>query len=131
MILITGGAFQGKTEYALNLTKINADLVVDGAKCKLEDIFTIPMLVNFHLYIERMLKEDKEICNLVDELLVRNPDIIILVDELGCGVVPIEPFDRLYRETVGRLCCQIAREAQEVHRIICGVGIMIKEVEYN
>ena len=57
----------------------------------------------------------------------RNPQVVLVVNELGCGVVPMDAFDRKYRERAGRLCCALAREAEEVHRVLCGIGTRIKE----
>ena len=34
--------------------------------------------------------------------------------------------DREWRETVGRTCCYIAKKADEVVRVVCGVGNRIK-----
>ena len=51
----------------------------------------------------------------------------ILPCELGNGVVPMEAFDRRYRETVGRICCNIAKQAEEVIRIVCGIPIVLKK----
>ena len=31
----------------------------------------------------------------------KNPDIVLVSNELGYGVVPIDAFDRNYRETTG------------------------------
>jgi adenosyl cobinamide kinase/adenosyl cobinamide phosphate guanylyltransferase len=73
-----------------------------------------------------MLKEEQDIYTLVDQILAINPEIVIIVDELGCGIVPMNPYDRRYREQTGRICCKLAREAEEVHRVICGIGTVIK-----
>ena len=49
-----------------------------------------------------------------------------MTNELGYGVVPTDSFDRAYREKTGRVCCRIAKEADEVHRVVCGIGTVIK-----
>ena len=60
------------------------------------------------------------------ELEEKNPDVVILSNELGYGVVPVDQFDRAYREKTGRVCCKVAQAAQEVHRVVCGLGTVIK-----
>ena len=40
----------------------------------------------------------------------RTEDRVLVTDEIGCGIVPADAFERLYREETGRLCCQFARE---------------------
>ena len=62
-----------------------------------------------------------------DDLTKNNPSIYIVCNELGNGVVPMEAFDRRYRETVGRICCNIAKQAEEVIRIVCGIPIVLKK----
>ncbi|MDE6319792.1 MAG: bifunctional adenosylcobinamide kinase/adenosylcobinamide-phosphate guanylyltransferase, partial [Lachnospiraceae bacterium] len=55
-----------------------------------------------------------------------NEDCILICDEVGNGIVPIDPFEREYRERVGRILVQLAKRADEVERIICGIGQKIK-----
>ena len=50
----------------------------------------------------------------------------LVANELGCGIVPMDPFERQFREAFGRLCCRLAQEAKEVHRVICGLGTVIR-----
>ena len=50
----------------------------------------------------------------------------VICDEVGCGVVPLERADREHREAIGRLCCQLAREAQAVYRLQCGLAMRLK-----
>ena len=109
MILVTGGCFQGKTEYALEKFQISRDEAADGRTCPLH---------------RRLMKEEQELS--VEELLQKNPDLILVTNELGYGVVPVDRFDREYREKTGRVCCEIAKQATEVHRVICGIGTVIK-----
>lgn len=126
MWLITGGAYQGKLEYALNVTKLNREDMVDGADCNWEDIIRAPLINHFHLWIRRMLEEKKDTRSLVLKIIEKNPGVIIIVNELGCGIVPMDPFDREYREVTGRICQILAKEAMEVHRVVCQIGQVIK-----
>lgn len=126
MWLISGGAYQGKLEYALSVTGIHKKEVVDGRDCSMEQLLTAPLVNHFHLWIDRMLRENQELLTLVEEVLAGNPGIVIIQDELGCGVVPMEPYDRRYRELTGRIGCRLAGEAKEVHRVMCGIGTVIK-----
>lgn len=64
---------------------------------------------------------------LAKELLVCNGELLIVSDEVGYGVVPIDAFERRYRETVGRVCTELAAASSRVHRVICGIGTVIKD----
>lgn len=64
----------------------------------------------------------QQLFNIVD----KNPKLIIISDEIGNGIVPIDSFEREYREKTGRLLIQLASIADEVVRVICGIGQKIK-----
>lgn len=60
-------------------------------------------------------------------LLIRqNPAVVITADEIGCGIVPADAFEREYREVDGRICQQIAAASDAVFRVVCGIGTRIK-----
>lgn len=61
-----------------------------------------------------------------ERLYEKNPELVVVTRELGCGIVPIDPQDRKYRETHGRICTELAKRADEVVRVICGVGMKLK-----
>ena len=124
MILVTGGVFQGKREFALTLKKDAR--VVKGEQLDAENIRQADIVMDFHLYIRRLLTEGADAGKETERLLEGKKDLILTVAELGCGIVPMEAFERKYRETVGRICCNIAKEAEAVYRVNCGIGTRIK-----
>ena len=63
---------------------------------------------------------------LTEEFLRRNPNAWVITDEVGCGVVPVDRFEREWRETVGRICCMLAKDAEQVVRLFCGVPMVLK-----
>ncbi|MBD7912990.1 MULTISPECIES: bifunctional adenosylcobinamide kinase/adenosylcobinamide-phosphate guanylyltransferase [Clostridium] len=132
MIFIIGGEFQGKLQYTLDLTGFDESNVADGLKDKIEDFFEKPIIYNFHLLIRRLLEEKKDIESIKDivrNIIKENPEVVIISNEIGYGIVPIEKFHREYREATGRICCEVAKNAKEVHRVVCGIGNIIKEDE--
>lgn len=44
--------------------------------------------------------------------LEKHPDTVIICDEVGSGIVPLDSFEREYRERLGRLLCEIAAKAE-------------------
>ena len=69
----------------------------------------------------------KEICiSLIFEFVEKYPDCVIISDEIGNGIVSIEAFEREYRERTGRVLVELAKKAEEVERVICGIGQKIK-----
>ena len=62
----------------------------------------------------------------VKALLERSDPRVVIADEIGCGLVPIDPFERAWREETGRILCALAREAEAVVRVHCGFPQAIK-----
>ena len=127
MRLVIGGAFQGKKEYVKEKFHLEDQEMRDGETASYEDIFHCPCLFHFHKWIRKGLEENWDLEGLEARLEKENPELILLSDELGYGVVPIEAFDRKYRETAGRLCTRIARKSSQVIRVVCGIGTVIKD----
>lgn len=82
---------------------------------------------HFHLWIQNLLNDEVDVWEQVNGLMQAFPKLVIISDEVGNGIVPLEYKDRIFRETTGRVLCEIAKEASRVVRIFCGVGQVIKE----
>ncbi len=109
-----GGAYQGKLDYVCS--KKNMSVVADGADCNIEHLENAEILNHMHLLIKRYVKEGKSTDTLIDSLYDINPEIIIICDEVGSGIVPLEKEDRIYREAVGRVLCSAVKKAVHVER---------------
>ena len=59
----------------------------------------------------------------LEDLLGRE---VVACREVGCGVVPLDRADRDRREAVGRLCCDLAAQAEAVYRVNCGIAMRLK-----
>ena len=125
MILIIGGAYQGKLEFARQLKETDVT-ISDGRTISLDRLADSDVITHFHEVIRRLWQEKREISAVVEELLAKNPDTVIIMDEIGYGVVPMSAEDREYRELVGHTGQLLARQAEAVYRVICGIGTRIK-----
>ncbi|WP_295616076.1 bifunctional adenosylcobinamide kinase/adenosylcobinamide-phosphate guanylyltransferase [uncultured Intestinimonas sp.] len=116
MILVIGGAGQGKLDYVLGKTGLGPeDVARDPVSARTKPIFDgLAQWIRAH--------PDGDL----DDLLEVNPEVIVLCDEVGCGVVPVDPAERAWREAVGRLCCALAERARGVERVFCGLGMVLK-----
>ena len=130
MKLVIGGTAQGKLEYVLLKYDLQKNIVWHGCLPNgTEDINHIekPVILNhFHLWVRNRILSGGCPEDEIMSFLNCNEDCIIICDEIGNGIVPIEPFEREYRERVGRILVQLAQRAEEVERIICGMGQRIK-----
>ena len=127
MQLVTGGAFQGKKEYVKQEFGLKQEEMTDGGTAAYEDIFHCRCMYHFHEWIKNRIQEEKDLTGLEEELSEKNPDLILITNELGNGLVPIDAFDRKYRETSGRVCTKIAGKCNRVIRVLCGIGMVIKK----
>ena len=48
------------------------------------------------------------------------------MDEVGCGVVPVDKEERQYREAVGAAGQELAARAEKVYRVTAGIPVRIK-----
>lgn len=145
-----GGAFQGKLEYVLE--KKGCLKVADGAGCSLKDIKEAQVLNHLHLYIKRLTYKEGAAYNttvddtittddtitanttaktmsaaeIINDIYEANPDIILICDEVGGGIVPLKKEDRIYREAVGRALCCAVKKSDRVERVMCGIGQCLK-----
>ncbi|RDY33130.1 bifunctional adenosylcobinamide kinase/adenosylcobinamide-phosphate guanylyltransferase [Lachnotalea glycerini] len=125
MIFVTGGAFQGKTEFVKEHFNIQEQEIVDGCLCEYHKIYHARVINHFEGLLLRLLKENKSVSKVIEDLLWENKNAIIISTEIGCGLVPVDTFEREYRETVGRSCCQIVKNANQVYRVHCGIATKI------
>ena len=123
--LVIGGYDQGKLHYVLAKEGKEGAVVFEAALPK-EEKRGIRIINHFHLWVRSSLMAGKKPEEELGKWLRRNTDWIIISDEIGNGVVPMDTFERKYREETGRLLIKLAEEAEEVERILCGIGQRIK-----
>lgn len=124
---IIGGRAAGKRERLLSLGLAPAD-IFDGETGPLEEAFSHPALVRLHSLVRRWMEEGKDPAGIFDALR-QGAVRYVACDEVGGGVIPLDGFEREYREAVGRLCCRIAAQAQLVERMYCGIPMVLKKNE--
>lgn len=128
MRLVIGGYAQGKLDYVLSRTEISASEVTDGESCALDFAPASPLVVDrLHILIRRLMLGKLDPDGFIDAIIEKNPDVVIICDEVGCGVIPLDGFDREWREAVGRTCCRIAQKSERVERIFAGIPTVIRE----
>lgn len=108
MKLIIGGAYQGKKKYAM------------------ENYHGQPLLEEFHLMVLELVKSGIDPVEYVKGHLDEYRDMVILCDDISCGVVPVDPIERKWREELGRALGIITQNSDEVLRVFCGLGTKLK-----
>ena len=108
MKLYIGGAYQGQEELA---RAENPGAVI---------------LSDFHEAVRGALNRGEDPRDFARRVCRERPGAVIVANEVGAGVVPIDPAERAFREAVGRALCVVAQEAESVTRVVCGIGVRIK-----
>lgn len=109
MILVVGGAYQGKTEYV-------REHFGEGYE----------VWNQYHETVRQQLLDGKDPLEEVKKRLHGQTSLVIVSDETGYGLVPVDAFERRYREAAGRVNCFLAGEAEQVIRVVCGIGMKLK-----
>ncbi|MBE5785357.1 MAG: adenosylcobinamide kinase [Clostridiales bacterium] len=117
MILVIGGAGQGKLDVLLRNTNLKAEDVTERLG---EDK---PVLQHLENAVREAIAAGMTQEQILAELLWHEA---VLCREVGCGVVPVDRMEREWRETVGRICCKIAQDADEVVRVFAGMPMVLK-----
>ena len=108
MIFVTGPLFAGKKEYVCEALGWSREDLSAQAVWDVQDLAA--------------QATDLEV--LADALSVQYP--VVIATEVGGGVVPMDPDQRLAREAAGRLACLLAQRAETVIRVCCGLPQALK-----
>lgn len=123
MILITGGSYQGKTNYVTEHFQYE---MTDGAYCDYDALKIAKILKNYHKLVRRLMDENIDPEEYTRVFCSENPACIVLINEIGSGIIPMRKEERIWREKVGRCGCILAEKSSSVIRLICGIPTAIK-----
>ncbi|MBO6090518.1 MAG: bifunctional adenosylcobinamide kinase/adenosylcobinamide-phosphate guanylyltransferase [Lachnospiraceae bacterium] len=129
MKLIIGGYAQGKLNYTVTKYNVAEDHVFESVlptSEELEKLTGTIIVSSLHKWIRKRIKEGGRPEEEISSFVKKNPDCIIICDEIGNGIVPMDPFERVYRERTGRILVKLAKDAEEVERVVCGIAQKIK-----
>ena len=127
MELYIGGYAQGKRDYVLS-THSGTWKIFDGTKIPeaMDEKEDKILLDHLHLFIEDRLLKKADPLEEILKIVEAHPKCIILCDEIGNGIVPMEKEKREYRDRTGQILIRLSKEAKRVERIVCGLGQRIK-----
>jgi adenosyl cobinamide kinase/adenosyl cobinamide phosphate guanylyltransferase len=127
MRLIIGGYAQCKLTYVINKYNIEKEKIWDSELPKDTEELNGTIVINqLNNWIKSQIKNNGNPEDKITNFINNYPDCIIISDEIGNGIVPIDKFEREYRERTGRIQIELAKKATEVERVICGIGQKIK-----
>lgn len=107
MIFVTGPLFAGKREW------VRRALDLSGEELAARAVWDV----------QELAARCEDLPALARELEQKE---IVIATEVGGGVVPVDPAERLARERAGRLSCLLAQRARVVVRVCCGLPQVLK-----
>ncbi|MDO5303166.1 MAG: bifunctional adenosylcobinamide kinase/adenosylcobinamide-phosphate guanylyltransferase [Clostridia bacterium] len=126
MILVFGGAYQGKLDYVLEKYNLNKD---DVERCNVGKAslgFDKKVIYGLDKFVYACVKEGVEAKEVLVENLDKLQDKIIICDDISQGIVPLDKDEREWREATGRAMVALGKMADDVYRVFCGLATKIK-----
>ena len=126
MILIFGGAYQGKLEYTLDRFNLTD---TDVYRC-CEDDAAVPagkmIIYEIDKWILAIVKSEINIEPAVQKFIETNKDTIVICNDISSGIVPVDMTQRKWREETGRAMAKLSKVSVEVVRLFCGIPSRLK-----
>jgi len=126
MILIIGGSYQGKLDFARQRFRLAGD---DIQLCH-EATDALDFSRRCIAYIDRFALNRVRAGVEPAQALGADPglyeDAVFIANDVSGGVVPMDPVLRAWREACGRMNLRLANEADEVWRLFCGIPQRVK-----
>ncbi len=126
MELIIGGIYQGKTEYAKNKYGLKKDDIFNCSD-KNEIDFSKRCIAGTEDFVLSCIRDGKDSLSFFKEHETEWQDSVIIMRDIFCGVVPVDPEMRLWRDECGRLLTYLSKNADTVIRMFCGIPHTIKQ----
>ena len=115
----------GKLAYAKTLYGEGVS-VCDLAVEEPESMFAACVITNVQDGARSILKRGERLIDFFEANLSRLDDKILIGDEIGSGIVPADPFERLWRDETGFLYQFLAARAELVDRVWAGIPCRLK-----
>lgn len=112
MKFVTGGAFQGKHTFVREKFPQERCITVEEEQ-------VLACLAAAEDVLSQIRAE-------IAEVEYEGRQAVIVMNEIGSGITPMEAEQRKLRDEMGRIGCVLADEAEEVYRVIAGIGVKIK-----
>ncbi len=119
MDFVIGGAWQGKLAYAKETFQLAQE---DIFYCTRQDMpdWSRRCVAGLEEYVLGCIQRGEA------WQLRPRADAVLICRDIFCGVVPVEAPLRLWREETGRMAAEIARQADTVTRLFCGLAQRLK-----
>ena len=125
MVLIFGGAYQGKLDFAMKKFNLKDTDIFTCTEDSFPD-FSKKIIDRAELFFLKCVKDGIEPRDILCENINMLQDKIVIARDISQGIVPIDSVQRAWREASGRAMMYLAGEAEEVYRVFCGLSEKLK-----
>ena len=124
MVLIIGGAYQGKLDYAKVTFSIADNEVFTCDSAEID--FSRRCIYCIEEFTLACVRETIDPTEYFRSRREKWKDSILICRDIFCGVVPLDAEMRAWRQATGRLCRYLSGEAAQVSRLFCGLEQRLK-----
>ena len=124
MILVFGGAYNGKKDFIKEKFNINEEDIFYCSDGEID--FSKKVICGLHKFTYNNTLKNKSSLEYIKENINLFKDKIIISDEISSGIVPLKKEDRMWREETGRCLQYLSKESSCVYRVFCFILTIIK-----
>ncbi|MDR3598311.1 bifunctional adenosylcobinamide kinase/adenosylcobinamide-phosphate guanylyltransferase [Clostridium sp.] len=124
MILIFGGAYNGKLEFVKEkFHKDNGEIFF----CKDRNLnYDKKVICGLHIFTRACVANKINSLDILKNNINYLKNKIIICDEVNSGIVPMGREDRIWREETGRVMQFLSQNSDSVYRIFFGIENKLK-----
>jgi adenosyl cobinamide kinase/adenosyl cobinamide phosphate guanylyltransferase len=97
--------------------------------CGIEEALSADILINLQEWVKSSLLSVESPVEYLKKNIKKFENKILIGDEIGCGVVPVDSFERKWRDETGWVYQYIASKSKRVDRVWAGIGQILKTSE--
>lgn len=124
MVLIIGGAHQGKLDYAKETFGLSEAEIFSCGGSTVD--FSCRCIYGIEDFTFACVAEEIDPIAYFRDHRGEWENSILICRDIFCGVVPMGADLRRWRQQTGRLCRYLSAEAEQVSRIFCGLEQRLK-----
>ena len=124
MILVFGGAYNGKKDFIKEKFNINEEDIFYCSDGEID--FSKKVICGLHKFTYNNTLKNKSSLEYIKENINLFKDKIIISDEISSGIVALKKEEGRWREETGRCLQYLSKESSCVYRVFCGISTIIK-----
>lgn len=126
MVFIFGGAYQGKLGYACERFGPSENDIYHCSEDCTGRPETRRVVYGLEKWLFALIKAGIDTDSAVQGFIDSFSGEAVICRDISCGIVPVDPDIRAWREACGRASAKLAEKSDEVVRLFCSIPTRIK-----